>query len=77
MKLHTLNEKIELTEEEKLKNYLESKWQYRITTYRKLLNLPDDYEITEDNINEWALRHACYLTNCDYNDLRNKLLRKD
>lgn len=48
----------------------------RIDMYRKYANLTEDEEITEDNINDWALKRTACLTNTDYDIVRDEILGK-
>lgn len=48
----------------------------REASYRKFANIPDDYEITEDNINNWALTRVCTDQNCTKEKLKAELLKQ-
>ena len=47
-----------------------------IATYRKYANIDDNVEITEENLNKWALDRTSCFKNYDVNDLRELLLRR-
>lgn len=47
-----------------------------IETYRKYANIDENFEITEENINKWALDRTSCFKNYDVNDLRELLLRR-
>ena len=49
----------------------------RINRYRKILNLGEDVDITEDNLDEWALRHTAMVEKCNYDQLRAELLGQE
>lgn len=48
-----------------------------IARYRKILNLGEDVEITEDNLDEWTLRHTAMVEKCNYDQLRAELLGQE
>lgn len=45
----------------------------RIQDYRKFASLSDDEEITEDNIDDWALNRTCRVNNCDKERMKEEL----
>jgi len=46
----------------------------RIEYYRRLTNMEEDLEITEDNIDDWALRKTCTKYNRGYDRVKAELL---
>lgn len=48
----------------------------REATYRKYANIDDDFKITEDNINKWALNRTCMEFRCDPDKLTAELLHQ-
>lgn len=48
----------------------------REATYRKYANIDNDFEITEDNINKWALNRTCMEFRCDPDKLTAELLHQ-
>ena len=62
-----IREEAELTPEEK-------QLQRRIARYRKIANLKEDVDITEDNLDEWVLRHTCNLEGWNYDQARKEIL---
>lgn len=64
-------------EDKKMDQYNEEKKRKRIARYKRIAGLSEDFEITEDNIDEWVLRHTCYLENCNYDQFRAELLGKE
>lgn len=46
----------------------------RISFYRGLVNIDEDFEITEDNIDDWALRKTCTKYNRGYDRVKAELL---
>lgn len=48
----------------------------REAMYRKLINVDSDFEITEDNIKDWALNRVCSDFRCDPAKLRAELLKQ-
>lgn len=48
----------------------------REATYRKYANVGDDFDITEDNINKWALNRTCMEFRCDPDKLTAELLHQ-
>lgn len=46
----------------------------RIARYRKLANLDESCEITEDNIVDWALKRTCVESGCSTDRLKAELL---
>lgn len=51
--------------------------QKAISTYRRYANIAEDVEITESNIDEWALNEAAFGCNIQKHDLRHILLGED
>lgn len=48
----------------------------REAEYRKLINVDSDFEITEDNIKDWALNRVCSNFRCDPVKLKAELLKQ-
>ena len=48
----------------------------REAEYRKLINVGSDFEITEDNIKDWALNRVCSDFRCDPVKLKAELLKQ-
>lgn len=48
----------------------------REAEYRKLINVDSDFEITEDNIKDWALNRVCSDFRCDPTKVRAELLKQ-
>lgn len=48
----------------------------REAMYRKYANIDEDFEITEDNINQRAFDKTCTMQNCDGNRLKAELLKQ-
>lgn len=48
----------------------------REAMYRKYANIDEDYEITEDNINQRAFDKTCTMQHCDGNRLKAELLKQ-
>ena len=55
-------------------SYNESREDKLVKRYRSILNLDEDFEINEENIDEWALRHASNLEGLSYDRSRAALL---
>jgi len=49
----------------------------KIKTYKKFARLEEDAEITEDNINEVALKHTAVCHNIGFDELKEILLRRN
>lgn len=48
----------------------------RVARYRKYANIPDDFEITPENIDERALIKTCTYENCPKDKLKAELLKQ-
>lgn len=48
----------------------------RTARYRQLANIDEDFEITENNINDWALTRACTFENCPKDKMKAELLKQ-
>lgn len=48
----------------------------RVARYRKNANIDESYNITEENINDWALTRTCTQYNCPKERLKAELLRQ-
>lgn len=46
----------------------------RIKMYRKYTGIDESFEITEDNIDDWAVKRVCVDTYRDYDDVKNEIL---
>lgn len=56
--------------------YNESREGKLVKRYRSILNLDECCEITEENLDEWALRHASNLEGLSYDRSKAALLGK-
>ena len=45
----------------------------RVAEYRKLAELEEGIAVTEDNLNNWALRRVCRIYNCSEDSLKEEL----
>lgn len=48
--------------------------QNRVSAYKKYCSLPEDYRITEEDLNDYALDYVSCYYNCPKNRLRCELL---
>lgn len=67
----------ELKEPEKVSEvdkYNESRDEKLVKRYKAILGLDEDFEITEDNLDDWALKHACMLEGANYDRAKAAIL---
>lgn len=69
----TLEERIQMVEQKKA---LSKREKDAISAYRNYANLKEDFEITEDNIDEWALNEASCRYHFRPEILKEKLLNE-
>lgn len=48
-----------------------------LSEYRKYANLDEDFEITEDNLDDWALNSAAIKCNVSKADAKHRILGED
>ena len=48
-----------------------------LSEYRKYANLDEDFEITEDNLDDWALNSAAIKCNMPKADAKHRILGED
>lgn len=54
--------------------YNESRDEKLVKRYKAILGLDENFEITEDNLDDWALKHACMLEGANYDRAKSAIL---
>ena len=71
---YIVEEMIEPKQEMNVDTYTEDRDSKLIKRYKSILDLDEDFEITEENLDDWALKHACMLEGASYDRAKQVIL---
>lgn len=74
MPRYIIEEMQEPKEVSEVDKYNESRDEKLVKRYKAILGLDENFEITEDNLDDWALKHACMLEGANYDRAKSAIL---